>query len=173
MTLRQRIQSGSGASLLSKNYGNIGDIYQRDPRIKPQKPEPLYYQAEPYIIERLRTPAGRDVSLHERLIDAGKFSDVPVFRTGLELPGTEGVWEEVPLTFRERQIASIVQSLKTLAAQAPGMFGGITKKLSQALNMGFSEAQKAKINSLKKSSEDAFIKDVQRVVLDQKYNTCC
>ena len=169
MTLRQRIQQGSGASLLKKDYGNVGDIYQRGPRIKPQRPEPLYYQAEPYIIQRLRTPAGRDASLHERLIDAGKFSDVPVFRTGLELPGTEGVMEVVPITHKERQVASIVASLKKLAENSASMFGGISKKLSEAINEKLSHRQSSKIDSLNKRSEQPFLEDMQKLVLSQKY----
>lgn len=163
-SLRSRInQSGRG-----RYYGNFSDVYSPDPQLKALKPEPTHYQPAPYIVQKPVVPRGSDPSLRYQLIARHKLPEVPVLRSNLVVPDVGGVLEVIPVSFKERQTASIVASLKKLAGESSGLFGGLASKIGQILNLNLSKAQIEKIDSINKADELSFLRDLQRVVLNQK-----
>jgi len=165
-TLRSRINQSGGGRMQS--YGNFGDIYSPDPHLRAIKPEPTCYRPAPYLIQKSTIPRGSDPSLRYQLVARHKLPEVPVLRSNLVVPDVGGVLEEVPISFRERQTASIVASLKKLAGESSGLFGGLASKIGQILNLNLSKAQIDKIDSISKADELSFLRDLQRVALNQK-----
>ena len=139
---------------------------------KQQMADVLQLDDPPYIIQRLASLPGKELNVYYKLLAAGKLSADPHFQLRPieeDLSG-ERVLEKIPLDYKERQVKSIVDSLKTLAGNVDGFRGGISGDLQRALNIELKPNELSLIDSLSKDDQKHMLDDVQSSILKAKYD---
>ena len=138
---------------------------------KQQMGDVLPLQQAPYIVQSLPPVHGTESNLYYKMLEAGKLLRDPYFPLKPieeDLSG-ERVLEQIPLNYRERQVKSIVDSLKTLAGNIDGFRGGISGDLQRALNIELKPNELSLIDSLSKDDQKHMLEDIERTILKHKY----
>tara|TARA_B100001013_G_scaffold342900_1_gene269661 strand:+ start:3357 stop:4319 length:963 start_codon:yes stop_codon:yes gene_type:complete len=139
---------------------------------KQQMGDVLQLDDPPYIIQSLAPLPGKEPSLYYQMLEKGKLLRDPHFQLRPieeDLSG-ERVLEKIPLDYKERQVKSIVDSLKTLASNVDGFRGGISGDLQRALNIELKPNELSLIDSLSKDDQKHMLDDVQNSILKRKYD---
>ena len=138
---------------------------------KQQMGDVLQLQQAPYIVQSLAPVHGTESNLYYKMLEKGKLLRDPYFPVkpiAEDLSG-DRVLESIPLNYRERQVKSIVDSLKMLAGNVDGFRGGISGDLQRALNIELQPNELSLIDSLSKEDQAHLIQDIQSSVLKGKY----